>query len=915
MRRFTFARGNARKVLALPLYGLGALASTVVRRQPNLWVFGSGSGVGEGALALLRFAREQDPSIRVVWLARNARDLEDAKALHIPAALGSSWRGFRLTLRARVIVVTHGFGDANRFGTRGGFVVQLWHGIPFKHIHLDSQATLRIPLLSRFGFVRSAVRRVYERSGRGIGMFATASPLAAGRIRTAFGLPANRVAVTGDPRDDVLITSSAHDARERMAALLGEPRATSARILLYAPTWRDGQRDPAIPTAGDWERITAYLAATDSLLVVRSHPLGVGDYTAGGAASDRVRMLGTDLVGDITPLLPAVDVLITDYSSIAFDFALTGGEVLFLAPDVAEYSSSRGVYESFRDFSGGTEVTSWAALLDVLDRLDRDPKFAAQLRAHAEWLGKRVHAFRDGGNTERVYAEIVARLRGDELATPASAAHGLTVDELSLNDDATLLLSGTVGGTLPVTASVDGSRLRLPGALTVSGSRWTASIPLLSSRWNGPLLPPPSGSYLVRIADADGRRLDLHGAELPAEPVLLPGLFRATLTERADAVTIDFGPPLTSMEAGVAQQKRLEAEYRRAKSPLEDAVFFESYFGQNVSSNPRGIDRALASARPEVTRYWSVADASVEVPAGAVAVIEGSEAWWRARASARVLVVNDWLRKRYRSRRGQTVLQTWHGTPLKRIALDRAGTRALAAIATHREKARWDIMLAQNQFSADTFRSAYAFRGPIWQEGYPRDDQLLTGDATSIRERLGIASGLKIVLYAPTWRDDRPGKVDHLDVASFSKQLGAGYVTLIRGHSRTMRPGADVVADGVIDVTGYPDISELFRVADSLITDYSSVMFDFTVTGKPVYFFAPDLAHYRDELRGFYFDLHAVAPGPVLDDPAELVRYVTAPDAAEFAERYAAWRARFNPRDDGRAGERVVARLGAEGLL
>jgi len=140
-------------------------------------------------------------------------------------------------------------------------------------------------------------------------------------------------------------------------------------------------------------------------------------------------------------------------------------------------------------------------------------------------------------------------------------------------------------------------------------------------------------------------------------------------------------------------------------------------------------------------------------------------------------------------------------------------------------------------------------------------------------------------------------------------------ITSIRGHARTLRPGADVVAEGVIDVTGYPDISELFLVADALITDYSSVMFDFTVTGKPIYFFTPDLVHYRDELRGFYFDLLAEAPGPVLTDPSELARSIKSSVPYQFAERYASWRARFNPRDDGHAGERVVKRMIAEGLF
>jgi len=205
----------------------------------------------------------------------------------------------------------------------------------------------------------------------------------------------------------------------------------------------------------------------------------------------------------------------------------------------------------------------------------------------------------------------------------------------------------------------------------------------------------------------------------------------------------------------------------------------------------------------------------------------------------------------------------------------------------------------------------------VWEEGYPRDDVLLTGDAAAIRDRLGISSGVTVLLYAPTWRDDRPDHVDHLDVARFAELLGDEYVTLIRGHSRTLLPGEDVRAPNVLDVTGYPDVSELFLVADALITDYSSVMFDFTVTGKPVYFFTPDLDHYREKLRGFYFDLIPVAPGPVVTTVAELAALVRDLDNVrrQFTEKYRAWRERFNPRDDGHAADRVVQRLLAEGLI
>ena len=131
----------------------------------------------------------------------------------------------------------------------------------------------------------------------------------------------------------------------------------------------------------------------------------------------------------------------------------------------------------------------------------------------------------------------------------------------------------------------------------------------------------------------------------------------------------------------------------------------------------------------------------------------------------------------------------------------------------------------------------------------------------------------------------------------------------MRGHSRTLLPGRDAEGPRVVDVTGFPDTSKLLLVADALITDYSSVMFDFSVTGKPMYFLVPDIEHYRGELRGFYFDLTAHAPGPVVGSEAELVAALRDGDPAAFAAKYAQWREKFNARDDGRAAERVVGRI------
>jgi CDP-glycerol glycerophosphotransferase len=475
-----------------------------------------------------------------------------------------------------------------------------------------------------------------------------------------------------------------------------------------------------------------------------------------------------------------------------------------------------------------------------------------------------------------------------------------------------------VGGTgSPATGALSGARLRVEGGITVSDGRWTATFPLLASRWHGALLPAPSGPYTLALHGAEGVEIEATVTTAPHPDVLIEGLMRVTPSTESGVLTALISPPLTDDERSPEGQAALEARYRTARSEPIDAVFFESFYGRSASCNPLAIDRELAATRPDIARFWSVVDASVEVPEGSVALIEGSAEWWRVRGSARLLVVNDWLRNRFRKRSFQTVLQTWHGTPLKKIALGRPGVGLRTALATIRERSRWNILLAQNQHSTAVFRSAYAYLGPIWQEGYPRDDALVDGDAAAVRARLGLPDDVTVLLYAPTWRDDRPEHVDHLDVAAFTDALGDGYVTLIRGHSRTLQPGRDVHGSNVLDVTGYPDVTDLFLVADALITDYSSVMFDFSVTGKPMFFFAPDLEHYREQLRGFYFDLDAAAPGPVVQRADELVQLVRSRDeiAGRYAQKYAAWRERFNPRDDGGSAARVVARLMKRGAL
>lgn len=411
MASFSFGAGNAAKLLRIPLYLAGRLATLLIPRSKDAWVYGCGAGIGDGALALWNEAAAQHPS---TWLVHSDREQREASARGIRTVPAASLRGFWRTARARVVVVTHGFGDVNRYAVGGAFIAQLWHGIPLKRIGIDSPETVQVPAslqqLPVARPLRAMLRVLYRRTTRQIDLVPAASHPVRGRLESAFSLPDACVPVTGEPRVDVLSQGDAAArrtaAREAIAVAAGE--VARARLVLYAPTWRDGAPDAAVPDAAAWERITALLERTDAVLLVRSHPLGAGSYVP-PRPTDRVRLLGSDRVADVTPLLPGMDVLVTDYSSLAFDASLVPLPVVYFAPDLDEYVARRGMYGTYADVAGRDWASHWAEVVDQLDAVLTDPQTRRERCDRSRALGRRFHAYADGRSAARVHDEIVAR--------------------------------------------------------------------------------------------------------------------------------------------------------------------------------------------------------------------------------------------------------------------------------------------------------------------------------------------------------------------------------------------------------------------------------------------------------------------------------------------------------------------------
>lgn len=801
---FSFESGNFGKLIALPKYALSLLVSLLVPRSGRRWVFGSGIGVGEGALEVALEVKRQDPNARVAWLVANAEEWRSAESRDIRPVMRRGWAGYWETLRARHVIVTHGLGDANRFGVSGARITHLGHGVPLKKLHLDSPVTTAV---SGPAPLRRLLRAMYVAGSKQVSMYVAGSPAAARRLRTAYRVDPGLVRVLGDARDDALAVQAADPtrcarSREAVRSLLDLPPETEEtgeeRLVLFAPTWRDGAPDPCVPSEAEAAAIRSMTERLGLRLVIRSHRLGPGDYAH--ALGPRVLALGSDTVADITPLLGAFDAVITDYSSLAVDYALLGRPIVWFAPDLETYLSTRGLYEPLEVTASGAVDRTWREAITRLEGVlaEGDPQRSRAQRS-ARALAARFHQYSDGGSAARVVSEI--------------------------------------------------RRLELPGEERIGGG-----------------------------------------------------------------------------------------------------VFFESFYGRQVSGNPLALDREISDRFPEVPRFWSVVDEDLAVPEGATPVLVGGPDWFAARRHARVLIVNDWLRYRFRRRRRQIVLQTWHGTMLKHLALGRPGVSVRTRLAIRRESRRWSLLLSQNPHSTAQFRRSYAFRGEILEYGYPRDDRLALAAARdpspqaatdrdpavperiplvveSARRALDIPGEARVLAYAPTWREEPVGGETRsdpsLDVRALAARLGPEWTIVVRGHTRTRDAGLSILraprdssgeaAATIIDATDHPDVNDVILATDLLVTDYSSIMFDAAVAGVPLAFFVPDLADYRDRERGFTFAFEELAPGPLLTQLDDLV--TAARDGVLRGDAYARWRETFLPYEDGAASRRVVDDLAARGLF
>ncbi|SDQ14456.1 CDP-glycerol glycerophosphotransferase [Virgibacillus salinus] len=362
--------------------------------------------------------------------------------------------------------------------------------------------------------------------------------------------------------------------------------------------------------------------------------------------------------------------------------------------------------------------------------------------------------------------------------------------------------------------------------------------------------------------------------------------------------------------------------------PKDDKlVIFESFHGKQYSDNPRAIYEYMRKYFHEYRLCWS-ADRrylSIFSKRDIKYTKRFSIKWIFVMVRAKYWVTNSRLPLWIPKSEKVTYLQTWHGTPLKKLATD---MDEVHMPDTNIEKykrnflvstSKWDYLVSPNEYSTDIFRRAFQFDRKFIESGYPRNDILINCNdkktTDEIKSRCGLPKDKRIILYAPTWRDNQfytKGEYKfslEMDLNEMKEQLGDKYIILLRLHYLVAENLDLTNYNGfVYDFTSHEDIRELYLISDMLITDYSSVFFDYAILKRPMVFFVYDIEEYRDNLRGFYFDFESEAPGPLVKSTNELIEVIKEIEPENFmpSERTKRFYERFCYLEDGHASERVV---------
>ncbi|MBC6388011.1 glycosyltransferase [Lactobacillus kunkeei] len=738
---------------------------------------------------MYEYVEQNHPEIKPVWIFNNIETKITGDGEKVRVNTFKYW--YYLAVARYIIQNTN---MPNRYAKRKGQIeVETLHGTFLKHMGFDEP---------HFRFAPNKVQNRFAKRNRRWDYLVVPSDYMEKTAKHAFNY-GQKVIKSGFPRNDELYANNNTDYINSIKNKLGIP--LNKRVILYAPTYR---ADAGFEFKLDLDKMQEKLA-DGYVLLVRLHYFVAHSnsfYSNPGFVYD------VSDYENINDLYLISDAMITDYSSVMFDYAHLKRPMIFYAYDADWYldEENRGVYLDYYKQMPGPIVKTEDELIDRIRHLDSvEDNYSDQMEV---FCNEFAQYGRSGDATQQVVETVLATQQ----------------DELDQEPAKSLLFQKM-------------------------GHFWDTNF------------------------------------------------FQAKLLNELS--------------------KRLSKK---------DIVIFDSFFGTQYSDNPKAIYEYMKANYPEFKLYWNVNKDDREFfELNQIPYVNrfGFKGLLK-QARAKYWVTNSRRPFRWHPSKDTVVLQTWHGTPLKTIGADvmKVTMPGVDVAKYHKQvfkdNRRWTRLIAPNMYSAEIMQRCFRMQASqIQLDGYPRNDILVNHtveDVNEIKEDLGIDDSVKVILYAPTWRDNEYIKNDrftaklHLDLQKLRDRYEGKAVVLVRTHYLISNSLDLSDYEGfALDVSDYPDIAELYLVSDVLITDYSSVMFDYATLKRPMIFFTYDLEDYANAIRGFYFDFIKEAPGPIVRTNDEVIQSLDdifgndwKPDDKYeyFYKKYSAWM-------DGKSSKRSVEKM------
>ncbi|TMU84080.1 CDP-glycerol glycerophosphotransferase [Bacillus sp. BHET2] len=372
--------------------------------------------------------------------------------------------------------------------------------------------------------------------------------------------------------------------------------------------------------------------------------------------------------------------------------------------------------------------------------------------------------------------------------------------------------------------------------------------------------------------------------------------------------------------------ERFYAIVKRVIPIDKNMILFESGIGKQYADSPRYIYEEIVNRKLPYKKIW-VYNKSIPIKDEHTKQIKRlSPQYFYYLAKSGFWVNNQNFPTYIDKRKGITYLQTWHGTPLKKMLFDIDNIHGRSddyLERVHAATKQWNYLVSPSPYATKALKSAFKYTGSVLEVGYPRNDLFYQSHQHDLRDKvkkhLVIPEDKKVILYAPTFRDNATNGKNKfvfdlkMDLQQMKERLGEEYIVLLRMHvvisNKLTIP--EELNSFVYNVSNYPEIQELSLISDILITDYSSVMFDFANTNRPILFFTYDLEEYKNNIRGFYMDFEEEAPGPFVYDTEEIIQSIHNIEKikSSYRDKYQAFQQKYCSLEDGKASKRIVDQL------